>query len=684
MLKNYSCARILDGFQLVCFLLNSLTNRNEFDLLLVRRSFSMEDQDRKKIILTLRWTAIIVTSYLILFGKGRVTDLHLSNILIFIYLLSNILLTFFPKRWFSNLRLFYPLVLFDTCVVSFGMYLSEKMTTDFYLVFFLIIIFASISRNFKLLMIIGGITALLYGVLLYSWGLLTNEESSSYTLRIPFIFIMTAFYGYIVQTLTKEKRHELTVSEDKYRGLFENANDGIILLRNPQLQIADVNREVEKAIQYTKGELLQKEVFDLFGPEEAEKARDYFKEVAEKGGGRTDHLSLRKKDGASLEVDFSIKRIDLGDESFYQIIFRDLTEQRKLEKKIRESKRNLEAIFDGIRDQLSIQAPDYRILRVNRPVVEKYQTTFEKLINRKCYEAYFKRSEPCERCPVSVSIKTKQPASSVMKISEDQATLQIFSYPIVDEKGKLLSVIEYVKDITEEQRLQEQLIQSEKLAGIGVLASGVAHEINNPLSGIIGMAEIALEEEDPSKKISYLTDILDCGQRINEIVKGLRSYSRAAKKEEFGQVDLNGVLEESLKMVQLATKASSVEVIKEFQTSERIQANIGEIQQVFTNLITNAFQAMDGKGGKLVLATRASEDFVEVRISDNGMGIPQKYINQIFDAFFTTKNPGEGTGLGLNIVYRIVNKYEGTIDVESREQMGTTFTIKFPIRRVEG
>jgi PAS domain S-box-containing protein len=684
MLKDYSCVRILDGFQLVCFLLNSLTNRNKFDLSLIRRSFSMEDQDRKRIILTLRWTAIIVTSYLILFGKGRVTDLRLSNILIFIYLLSNILLTFFPKRWFSNLKLFYPLVLFDTCVVSFGMYLSEKMTTDFYLVFFLIIIFASISRNFKLLMIIGGITALLYGVLLYSWGLLTNEESSSYTLRIPFIFIMTAFYGYIVQTLTKEKRHELTISEDKYRGLFENANDGIILLRNPQLQIADVNREVEKATQYTKGELLQKEVFDLFAPEEAEKARDYFKEVAEKEGGRTDHLSLRKKDGASLEVDLSIKRIDLGDESFYQIIFRDLTEQRKLEKKIRESKRNLEAIFDGIRDQLSIQAPDYRILRVNRPVVEKYQITFEKLINRKCYEAYFRRSEPCERCPVSVSIETKQPASSVMKISEDHATLQIFSYPIVDEKGKLLSVIEYVKDITEEQRLQEQLIQSEKLAGIGVLASGVAHEINNPLSGIIGMAEIALEEEDPSKKISYLTDILECGQRINEIVKGLRSYSRAAKREEFGQVDLNGVLEESLKMVQLATKASSVEVIKEFQTSEKIQANMGEIQQVFTNLITNAFQAMDGKGGKLVLATRSLEDFVEVKISDNGMGIPQKYINQIFDAFFTTKNPGEGTGLGLNIVYRIVNKYEGTIDVESREQMGTTFTIKFPIRRVEG
>ena len=643
----------------------------------------MEDKDRKKIIIMLRWTAIIVTAYLILFGKGRMTSLHLSYTLIIIYLLSNVLLSFFPKKWFSNLKLFYPLVLLDTGIVSFGMYLSEKMVTDFYIVFFLIIIFASVSRNFKLLMIIGGITALLYGVLLYSWGLLLKEDSSSYTLRVPFIFIMTAFYGYIVQTLTREKRQELTISEDKYRGLFENANEGIILLKNHPLQIADVNREVEKVTGYIKGELVQKEVFDLFPLEEMEKARDYFKEVAEIGEGRTDSLSLMKKEGVSTEVDLSTKRIDLGDESFYQMIFRDLTEQRKLEKKIRQSKRNLEAIFDGIRDQLSIQAPDYRILRVNRAVVENYQTTFEKLLNQKCYEAYFQRSQPCEKCPVSVTIETKQPATSIMKSSKDNTTLQIFSYPILDEKGNLLSVIEYTKDITEEQRLQEQLIQSEKLAGIGILASGVAHEINNPLSGIIGMAEIALEEEDPTKNESYLKDILDCAQRISEIVKGLRSYSRAAKKGEQGLVDLNEVLEETLKMVRLVAQKTPVEVIKKFQPVEKIQANIGEIQQVFTNLITNAFQAMDGKGGKLVLSTRSIGDSVEVKVSDDGMGIPQKYLNQIFDPFFTTKKPGEGTGLGLNIVYRIVTQYEGTINVESKEQVGTTFTIKFPTRRVE-
>jgi signal transduction histidine kinase len=365
------------------------------------------------------------------------------------------------------------------------------------------------------------------------------------------------------------------------------------------------------------------------------------------------------------------------------MIFRDLTEQRRLEKKIRESKRNLEAIFDGIRDQLSLQTPNYEILRANRAMVENHHADYKDLIGRKCYEVYHQRTGPCERCPVSATIQSHQPTSSIIKIPEADTTLRIFSYPILDEKGDLVSIIEYARDITEEQRLQEQLIQSQKLAGVGILASGVAHEINNPLSGIIGMAEIAMEEEDLSRIKSCLGDVLNCAQRIGEITKGLRSYSRAAKQEELSLVDLNEVLEESLKMVKLATRTSPVEVIKKFKPVEKIQAKGGEIQQVFTNLITNAFQAMNRKGGELILSTRSLKNSVEIKVSDNGMGIPEKYLSQIFDPFFTTKNFGEGTGLGLNVVYRIVTKYEGTIDVESKEQVGTTFTIKFPTRRDE-
>jgi len=560
------------------------------------------------------------------------------------------------------------------------MYLSEKMISDFYIVFFLIIIFASISRNLKLLMIMGSISSCVYGLLLYSRGLLLTSEGGSYFLRIPFIFIMTAFYGYIVQTLTEEKREELVISEDKYRGLFENANDGIIILKVPSLEIIDVNMEVEKALGYRKEDLLSKDIFFLIRSEEIEKAKDFFHKIKQKDGARTDELSLIKKDGLPIEVDISGKRIDLGEEAFYQIIFRDLTQQRILEKKIRDSKRSLEAIFDGIQDQLSIQSPQFTILRVNRAVIKNYSTTFGDLLGKKCYEAYYQRSTPCEKCPVKITIETKKPSSSIYKLLEIDKTLQIFSYPILDEQGNLLSVIEYVKDVTEQQRLQDQLIQSEKLASIGILASGVAHEINNPLSGIIGMAELALEEDDLNKQKNYLSDILSCAQRIAEITNGLRSYSRMAKKEELVEIDINDILESSLKIVNFAFKGIQVDVERQFQPLTKIKANPGEIQQVFVNLITNAFQALNGKKGVVSLMTKASEDFVEIKIKDNGIGIPEKHLNKIFDPFFTTKKVGEGTGLGLNIVYRIVTKYDGIINVESKEGVGTTFTIKFPRR----
>jgi len=336
----------------------------------------------------LRWGAIIVTSYLILLGRGKVADPNLSHLLVLGYILSNIVLIFLPIPWFSNPKFFYPLVIGDTGIILLGMYLSEKMVTDFYLAFFLIIIFASMSRNFKLLMFIGGSTAILYGFLLYSWGLLISREGSSYALRIPFIFIMTAFYGYLVKTLTKEKHQELSISEDKYRGLFENANEGILILKDPSLQIADVNREAEKATHYNKDELLGKEASDLFSSEAIEKAKMYFNEVIEKGEGRIDTLSLRKKEGIFFEADISTKRIELGEDSFFQMIFRDVTEKRRLERKIIESKRNLEAIFDGIGDQLSIQSPDLEVLRVNKSVIERHSTTFKDLIGKKCYQAY--------------------------------------------------------------------------------------------------------------------------------------------------------------------------------------------------------------------------------------------------------------------------------------------------------
>ena len=159
----------------------------------------MERGDSKRILLSLRWAVIIVMSYLILFGKGLGGDFGWAHLLILSYILSNLFLNFAPKSWFTNLKLFYSLVLIDTGIVSLGMYLSEKGATDFYVVFFLIFIFASMSRSFSLLIVVSGITTLAYGVLLYNWGLLGFKQNATYTLRLPFLLVVAAFYGYIVR-----------------------------------------------------------------------------------------------------------------------------------------------------------------------------------------------------------------------------------------------------------------------------------------------------------------------------------------------------------------------------------------------------------------------------------------------------------------------------------------------------
>jgi C4-dicarboxylate-specific signal transduction histidine kinase len=537
--------------------------------------------DKRKVVLILRWALIVVTSYLILSGKPFRVRFDGAQLLILAYVVSHIILTFLPRAWFFDQSLFYALGILDTVIVSLGMVLSQKVTSDFYLVFFLIVILASVNGNLRLPASVSGIACVTYGVLLYSSGLFRSDPGIEYTLRIPLMLVVCASCGYVASSFAKEKRQRGGLSED-------------------------------------------------------------------------------------------------------QLVLRDLTEQRSLQKKIQEAKRSLEAIFDGIRDQLSAQSPDFTILRVNRAVAEKYHSPFLELIGRKCYETYYHRAEPCEACPVAQTLHTKQFASSVMKHLEEERTFRVCSYPILDEKGDVFSVIEHVQDITDEHRLQEQLVQSEKLAGIGYLASGVAHEINNPLSGIIGMAEAAREEEDVPTIRGYLGDILNCSHRISEIVKGLRAYSRAAKQGDQSLIDLNEVLENSLKMVRMGLKAGGVDVLTTFQPVEKVEANPGEIQQVFVNLITNAFQAVNGKGGRVTLATRSLKDFVEVKVGDNGIGIPQKYLSKVFDPFFTTKPTGEGTGLGLNVVYRIVTKYGGAIDVDSREGLGAIFTVRFPIRREEG
>src|SRR3990172_3697915 len=246
-----------------------------------------------------------------------------------------------------------------------------------------------------------------------------------------------------------------------------------------------------------------------------------------------------------------------------------------------------------------------------------------------------------------------------------------------EARNRIVGTVGVGKDISEQKMLQFKLMQSEKLAGIGTLATGIAHEINNPLAGILGMAEAIKDENDIGLIKSYTDDIIQYSENARRIVRELSDYSRAAQNTAESRVDLAKVIENSLKMARHSASFGSIEVDAAFEGGAFVHGSQGELQQVFVNLIVNAVHAMDGSG-ELSLSCWKDGSFIKAVVADSGHGIPEEKMSQIFDPFFTTKPVGVGTGLGLYVVYRIVTKYGGGIDVESSEGQGTAFTLKFP------
>jgi signal transduction histidine kinase len=232
--------------------------------------------------------------------------------------------------------------------------------------------------------------------------------------------------------------------------------------------------------------------------------------------------------------------------------------------------------------------------------------------------------------------------------------------------------------VRHEANLQAKLFHAEKLAGVGSFAAGIAHDINNPLQLIMGLAENLAEETDLKAVREQAGEIVEAVRRTSAICRDLTQYARKTSARDETMVSLNSRLDEALKIARYAVSFHDIGVQKQYEDGAAARGNPDEILHIFVNLITNAVQAMEQGGGTLTLTTEIFSDGVTVRVSDTGCGIDPKVLDQIFEPFFTTKEPGKGTGLGLYNVKTIVTKMRGNIDVESRVNHGTTFIITFP------
>lgn len=249
---------------------------------------------------------------------------------------------------------------------------------------------------------------------------------------------------------------------------------------------------------------------------------------------------------------------------------------------------------------------------------------------------------------------------------------------------KQQQILDHVREISS---LQQQLIQAEKLAGVGQLAGGVAHELNNPLGSILGFAQMLLADtpvDDPRKK--DLERVERAAVRCKKIIDSLLSFSRQSRAD-FQQMSVHEAIEEPLNLCQYQMERAGVEVEKAFLSElPAIMGDPAQLQQVFMNLFLNALDAMPD-GGRIKITTArersGAQEVVTVSVSDTGCGIPPEILAKIFDPFFTTKDVGKGTGLGLSIVYGIIQRHGGTIEVKSRKGEGTEFIIRLPVARVE-
>ncbi len=363
------------------------------------------------------------------------------------------------------------------------------------------------------------------------------------------------------------------------------------------------------------------------------------------------------------------------------------SEQRRLSKEYR-------ALLDNVPDGIVHLSPDLQIRWVNKAAQKMFGLDKkESYCGKCCHEIFWNKAERCTACPVVRSISTCCHEMDHFSQIGDDRELEIKAVPMINQAGDLEGVIEIISDMTSHRKLEARLQQAQKMEAIGTLAGGIAHDFNNILGAIIGYAEMALDDCPAGSMIAHdIRQVLKAGKRAKEVVKQILTFSRQTTTS---KIPLNPatIINETIKLLRpsLPTTISINHDID--RDAGIIQADPNQIHQILMNLCTNAFHSMEMKGGTLTISLKKKVvskeylstepilqpgNYLQLSVRDTGKGIVTEIRNKIFNPYFTTKEAGKGTGMGLAIVRGIVQSYGGSVTCESRVGEGTVFNIMLP------
>ncbi len=502
-------------------------------------------------------------------------------------------------------------------------------------------------------------------------------------------------------TLRRKAERELKETKEFLEKVIESTKDGILIVDETGY-ILSANTAMEKMSGFAKSDIIGKHASSLVVDDKETKKAILGKtaELFEKGSA-TYEAQYKTNNGNCLDVECTSSMIsnDQGEYIAGVAVLRDVSERKRTQREIKEGKEFLEKIIQGSKDGIVICDEQGCILSVNEAMGEMLGLGKEDIVGRHSSELHGDDASEKKKVKDKIGELLEKGFASyeTRYLRKDGKMVEVECYnSMIRNNAEFIGGISIVRNITERNKMQQQMIQSDKLRSLGELAGGVAHDFNNILAAILGRVQLLKIQFKPpdgnEEKSASMLDLVKCLEIIEkasldgaETVRRIQEFARKrVDDKDFTPVNINELLDNALEFTKVRwrneaeSKGIKVEVQKDYSPLASTLGSASELREVFTNLINNALDAMP-YGGRISIKTLEEDSHIALTIEDTGVGIPDAIRNRIFDPFFTTKGV-QSTGLGMSISYSIINHHKGTILVESEEGKGTIFTIQLPIQ----